>query len=192
MKLQLHQEEIANGLSRSSPTVRAFFAFLCAERLRGCCWAYQASTGVCFAPFFQGIDAFFEMLLSARLADLNWRTARSPLEEILPKGGEPLPVQAQSGVICFLTALDLLGNGGRTSITDAVRAVIDALDNYDFFIRRRIRNDTQSPGDFPLLLREMDRQLADMELLKNYESLERPALIERRIENLQFAIPPAV
>jgi hypothetical protein len=192
MNLQLHQQQIASGLSASSSTARAFFAVLSAERLRGCCWAYQASSGIDLAPFFQGIDSSFEMLFNKCPADRNMEGIIRKLEEIVPKGGEPLFVQAQSGVICLLTALDILADGARTSISDVVRATIDALDNYEFSVRRRIKNDMQSPGDFPLLLRELEREIADVKFLGNYEVRGRPSLIERRLENLQFAIPPAV
>jgi hypothetical protein len=192
MELQLHQRRIVNGLSESSPAARAFFALLCAERLHACCWAYQASKGVSLAPFFQGLEELFELLIDGRPADSSLRTVTAELEEIIFEGGEPLPVQAQSGVICLLVGLDMLENPGRTNIDDAARATVDALDNYDFFVRRRISNEAQQPGDFPLLVREMQQQVSDVEFLKNYEELERKSLIEYRIQNLQFAIPPAV
>ena len=118
--------------------------------------------------------------------------ALQEIEGIVPDGGEPLPVQAQSGVICLLTAFDSLATARRTRISDAINAPFDALDNYDFFVRRRLLSATVNRTDYTLLRREMERQLEDLKFVKDYGTRGRVGLIEYRVENLQFTIPPAV
>src|SRR5262249_45203030 len=114
------------------------------------------------------------------------------LEANVPNGGEPLAVQAQSANLCLMTAFQILADTGQATVVDAANAIIDAADNYEFFVRRRLKNDTQSPTDYPLLTREIDRQLADAVFVRGYERLPPLALVEHRIENLQYVIPPAV
>jgi len=148
---------------------------------------------VSFEVYFEWSDILFEMLLNPDLRRSNLvPSAIQDLEAILPTGGEPLFVQGQSAIICLLSALEICSNGHRLSVSDSVNAIIDAIDNYDFFIRRRLKNDNSSPANYTLLQREVGRQLSDVAFVKMQDRLNRVELIEYRYENLQFAVPIAV
>jgi hypothetical protein len=154
---------------------------------------YQAVNGVNLKVFFHWSDVLFELLINREFTDVDVaKKAFQELMTIVPTGGEPLYVQAQSGMICLLTAFDILANGGQTTIKDAINATLDAEYNYYCHVRRRIKNDISVPDNFEFLKNEADRQVKDVAFVKNCEQSTRSDLIEYRIDNLQYAIPPAV
>ncbi len=191
--MKLHSQTISQELLHSTPRAKALFAFLCAERLRGCCWAYQAIKGISLKAFFHEIEDLFELLLRQNVPNVAALEARiKQLEAIMPTGEDSLSVQAQSGVICLVTGLDVLADGKRTGMEDAINAMVDALDNYEFFMRTKLKSDARNSTDYPLLAREIVRQLADAKFVKTYKPPANAALMDYRIENLQYAVPPAV
>src|SRR6185369_2435556 len=96
-----HRRHVSEELGTCSLRAQALFAFFCAERLRGCCWAYQAAGGVDLSPFFRWSETLFELLVSPKPIDPA--TIAVPIEEldsIVPRNAaEPLLVQAQRGLI---------------------------------------------------------------------------------------------
>lgn len=193
MKIETHRQKILHELAACDGREKAIFALLSAERLRSCCWAHEVASKIKLTTFFEEVENLFNLFINGTLPEKNaCNRVAQLLESLVPEGGEPLSVQAQSGVICLVTAFDMLANGGRTKMTDAINATIDASDNYEFFVRRKVKKDEHSPANHPLLLRELDRQILDAEFAKRSRSLQASAIIEYRIENLQFVIPPAV
>jgi len=191
--MKAHRQHILDKLSDCDGRARAMFALLCAERLRSCCWALQAGHGAHLGACFTHMDALFELLQSHQAPDpAMLRATFEEIEPIVPGGGEPLCVQAQSGVICLLGAIEAFAGRTRVTITDVVNAIVDALNNYEFFIRRRIMNDTSSPTEYPLLQREIERQLADVAFVRGLEQSDKSRVVEYRLENLQFTVPLAV
>ena len=187
-----HRQQLSDELQNCSQRAKSLFALLCAERLRGCCWAYQESCSLNLEVFFQWNEALFEILLKDKQLDIaTLRQGQQDVEAIMPSGGEPLEVQAQSGVLCLLIAMELLVDENLSAV-DAANYIIDAVDNYDFFIRRRLTGETSSPSTHLLLEREISRQNADVSFVKMYDHIERSERISYRIENLHFAVPIAV
>ena len=191
--MKQHRQIIRDSLSNCTPCGRALFALLCAERLRSCCRVYQNTTSLPVAAYFDDLDAGFASLLKKKnLSPEASNLAVERLDACVPEGGDPLSVQAQSGVVCLMEALRLLAGGEVEGCIEVVNAIVDALDNYHFFIRRRLCGDTTSPDDYILLRRESDRQLADVRTAKTFDQLSESDLVALRIENLQFAVPVAV
>lgn len=191
--MKAHRQQILNEITKCSPQAKALFAFFCAERLRGCCWAYQTKSGSNLEAYFKWIDILFEKLVNRNFDDkLAIEAAFQELKVIVPKGGEPLAVQAQSGVICLLTAFDALANGKQTTIADAINSTLEAAYNYYCYVKKRIKNDASVPTDFAFLNREANRQLLDVAFVKRCELSTKSDFVEYRVENLQHAILPAV
>jgi hypothetical protein len=146
-----------------------------------------------FEPVFRHIDTLLGILPSALPSDPTLlRLAIDEMEAIMPSGGEPLSAQARSGLICLISACEMLMGSTQVNVVDPATATVDALDNYEFFTRRRIKNDTSSPTDYPLLHREIGRQLVDAEFIKRHQQLQKPHIVDYRLENLQYVIPIAV
>jgi hypothetical protein len=89
-----------------------------------------------------------------------------------------------------LESAKLLTNPDTESIEAVVNAVVDALDNYAFFVQRLVTGELSSPDDYLLLKRELGKQWADLQFVASDPSAEAVRLW--RIENLQFAVPVAV
>lgn len=192
-KMKRHRQRLLDDLQGYTPSACALFALLCAERLRGCCWAFQEAEKSDMSPYFDWTEELFQLLIrrvepnGSRLKDMVRH-----LEGIVPSGGEPLAVQAQSGMLSLLAAGEILISQNSSGVIDAANSIVDALDNYDFFVRRRLKNDMSSPTDYPLLQREMNRQLADVAFVQLWDQGKSSDPIDYRVENLQFAVPIAV
>lgn len=188
-----HRNLLHSKMSTCSHKAKALFALLCAERLRSCCWAFHCKQPFEYALFTQWNDLVFRALSEAgEPVSQQFYDGIAEIESIVPEGGEPLAVQAQSGVVCLLSSLELLCGESSERVVAASNAVVDALDNYVFFTRRRISNDRSSPNQYALLSREIDRQLHDLLIAETFEDRTEVELSEIRIENFQYAIPIAV
>lgn len=188
-----HRSRLANAFEPNQIQEKSFFALLCAERLRGCCWAAQAATGDDHSYFFQWVDRLFKCFVEREhLTQDELLEGLEQVESIVPEGGEPLAVQVQSGVLCLLTSLELLDNRSDNGVVEASNFIVDALDNYVFSTRRRITGDMTSPKDYILLQREVARQNEDVEFAKNLFERSASEVIAYRLENCEFAVPIAV
>ena len=138
----------------------------------------------------------FKAAMNNVLDGIPMDLAAQQLEDVIPhsdEGGSPLSVQAQAAILCTLCAVRILaGERGDEVIVEAANSVVDALDNYTFFIAETISGRTDSPDDYELLGRECARQLQDCEFLCHGGVHDLSALLKWRIENRQYAVPPAV
>ena len=95
--------------------------------------------------------------------------------------GDPLAVQAQDGMMALDNTLQLCQEANVELAVDSGLCVIDAVDNFQF-VAQMVGEDNW------LLSNEMTRQLQQSAQL----ACQIPDFAQIRIENMQFAIPPAV
>jgi hypothetical protein len=182
---------IADGLSRLNARQQAFLSFLGAERLKLCCCVFQSKNGQNLQVFSDRLETFFELLLNSKIA-LDFGMVMRELENAVPTQGNPLSTQAQSALICLISAFDLWSSSGKTTFRDSADATVNALDNYTYFIKTKFKDDTDNPSMYPLLERELQWQLALISRAVDPSKLSPEQLINYRVENLQYAIPAAI
>lgn len=190
-----HRDALARQIDQCSQRGKALFCLACAERLLGCCWAFQQAYGPEMAAFFRWSDTFFDALIAGSWDTLSVETASRDLEVVIPDSdsyGSPLAVQAQSGVLCVLGALGILGGGGTQTVLDCSNAIVDALDNYTFSVAEKLQGRTESPKMYHLLERECARQLTDAAFLASIGDRTDSALSTWRVENRQYSVPVVV
>ncbi len=186
-----HRARVAMLLRDLDSRAKLLFGLLMADRLRGCCFVACHKSGV-FHSYASTIERLFEMTYEQGNIDIDIICKDiEALQELVPEGGEPLEVQGQSSVICLLESLRLASSEDLDAANDLVNSMIDALDNFAFFVRRSITGQSVSPNDYMLLQRELQREIDDLEFVSNSTILQ-VDIIERRVENQQFAIPIAV
>lgn len=191
-----HRAQLVEILDAGNVFENAFFVLLCAERLRACYWAHKQLKKNFYVDPFQWADIVFNALAEKKMIS-NDRAmeALEMLSVLVPVDGEPLSVQAQSGLQCLMLAIEMLAelDVNASAITDASNWVIDALDNYAFFVRSELDNDFESPtSEDPLLVREIGHQIFSASLIGGSMIWDFPNLVKYRIWNLQFAVPIAV
>jgi hypothetical protein len=195
-EVKAHRAELTKRMKDCSKKAQALFCLACAERLIGCAWCFEQQTGASLGGFFRWLDTLFVAVASDELGEISLQRAASELEEVIPSGdhdGSPLHVQAQSAVLCALNALSILvGPTDRAPVIEAANSVVDALDNYTYFVGEELANRTDSPENYELLQREIAKQLRDCELLRREVELTKGRILEWRIENRQYAVPAAV
>lgn len=188
-----HRQLISNSLAECPPLGRSFFALLCADRLRNCCWSYQQTGKSDISPYFSLIDDLFGQFENAGQFDhLKFGEAVLNLESDMPTEGDPLSVQAQSGVMCLMLAVQMLDNYSSQCANDIVNAMADACDNYLYHLQVRLSDDHSSPESSVLLQRETEKQRSDLDLARNASKYSKNDLIRFRILNYQYSIPSAV
>jgi hypothetical protein len=142
------------------------------------------------------MDKLFTAATSNAFDDMDLQVAAQQLEKLVPTSDEygfPLAVQAQGAALCALSAVRILtGQSAAEAVVDAANSVVDALDNYTFFVSETIGRRTASPDDYELLGRERVRQIHDCEFLCHEVALTESSLLEWRLENRQYAVPAAV
>lgn len=177
-------------------TGQALFALAGAERLRGCCWAFEKEYGTSMEPFFRWCAFLFEQIgAGSELRREELLVATQEVEGIIPHSdeyGSSLAVQAQSGGLCLLSALLVLAGDEEDVVVGVANSVIDALDNFAHFSRNQILVSDEALNSYELLQREAARQLHDVAVLNDLQSRGMDRLMEWRIENRQFTVPAAI
>jgi len=189
--MKKHRQYISEALASCNGAARILFGLLATERLRACCCVAEADSYAwsCFASI---LDDAFAVILDPQLSDSRLVDWIAQLEKNVPHGGEPLQVQGQSAILCLIGSLRLFDSNDSEASESVINAIVDALDNYTFYIQRFVARDTSSPENYALLQRELSRQLEDVNFVRTYNVLTLAKLIQRRMENFQFAVPVAV
>jgi hypothetical protein len=190
-----HRAILSAQMSGSSRMSRALFCLACAERAHGCCWAFQKAHGVSVEPFFRWLETLWGAIAEDSWQGIDLDDASKEIEKAVPRSdehGSPLATQAQAGLLCLLAAVSALQDKNQGEVIEAANSVVDALDNFVFFVRERLSGQLESPQEYDLLKRELSRQLYDAQFLQAIDSCPKPKLVEWRIENRQYAVPIAV
>ena len=173
---------------------QVLFGLLCAERAVACCWAFGKKEGWDVGAFYRGCDFVFEHVSTESSMDpeqLNELVGE--LEDAIPHSDEfgyPLATQAQSGMLALLYCLEFWKSGDLDNVVNAAGSVVDALDNYEYFVQKRLAGRAESPTEYELLDREIRWQIDCISTLAG-ETLPGYTL-SLRVRNRAYAIPPAV
>lgn len=190
-----NQDDIGNRLSTLSADGQVFFSFLCAERLVACCWAFSQKESYDISIYSEACETVFAFLSTGVAVDLQKQDELiTRLEEAIPHSddfGYPLAVQAQSGMLALLYCLKRWRNGASVDVGQASGSVVDALDNYEFFVHEILEGAAESPTEYPLLDRELQWQNETISLLSR-ETLSGSAALAVRVLNRSYIVPPAV
>jgi hypothetical protein len=190
-KMKTHQQQISVILSTLAPRSQLVFGLLTADRLRCCCFVACDGSSE-WKTFASILDQCFLMACRDRLDLSAIEDAITTLHEACPESGTHSQAQGQNSFLCLIQALRLVSGEGLDSIEGIINSIVDALDNYAFFVRRAITGEKTSPESYPLMEREMECQLDDLSFVSKNSDFTQMELNERRILNLQFVIPPAV
>jgi len=196
--MTFNSESLKSRLEKLDQRSQVFFALLCAERLRGCCWALQQRfSDLDYSPYFDGCELMFRSVQEFERTDLTKiRELAGALEAIIPRSDEfgfALGVQAQGGLLALLDTCQARMAPDVEAVVHAAQCTVDACDNYFFFIKNQILGDRESPpSNHPLLLREIERQEGDVSLLAELQATWGDEIARHRVRNLQYAIPIAV
>jgi hypothetical protein len=108
--------------------------------------------------------------------------------------GYPLATQAQAGMLALICGLEDWLNDEPPSAGEAAGAVVDALDNYEYGIRRYIEGKKSAGDEYPLLDREITWQtrVIDRIAAANTDEKLQVVAVELRLENRSFQVPLAV
>ncbi len=174
------------------PRVQVCFGFLCSERLHNCCWSFQKQyLDFDISAYFRGCKLVEQWIQGQSMA-AHIEQLIPQIESTVPNSDEfggPLAVQAQSGMLALLYTSQACLGAGR--IDSAAGAVVDALDNYDYFIRDQLQQPIINPNDYPLLQRELQWQNEQLDMLVQLADWS-SALAALRFLNRQFMVPAAV
>lgn len=187
-----HRILVTKLLSSCDSRSRLLFGALTSERLRSCCFI-ACGAGELWDLYTSTIDDCFHSITSN--TDLDKKVieaAKVALKNFVPTGGEHLQAQGQASVVCLIESLRFVLDEGEEGAEANVNSVVDALDNYTFYMYRAITGKAVSPDDYLLLHRELQRQLDDISFSVNNKKLSEMDVTNRRIENCQFMIPVAV
>lgn len=145
-------------------------------------------------PLFASVlDSAFTAIVQRELSPKMCAEWKVQLEDEIPQGDQALDTQGQSAFICLIGSLDLLIEKDIEDIDLVVNALVDALDNYVYFINKQlVAIDSDGADDYVLMQREYLRQLDDAVFVGAFDMLAREEIICRRVENFQFAVPVAV
>jgi hypothetical protein len=190
-----HRAILSAQMSGSSQTSRALFCLACAERTHSCCWAFQKAHGVNVEPFFRWLETLWGAIVEDSWEGVDLDDASKEIEAAVPRSdeyGSPLATQAQAGMLCVLAAVNALQGKNQGEVVEAANGVVDALDNFAFFVREQLSGQLESPQEYDLLRRELSRQLHDAHFLQTVSSCPKPKLVEWRIENRHYVVPIAV
>jgi hypothetical protein len=172
------------------------FALLCAERLYLSCWAFSRQHGAAITGYLRGCDELWRAVVTnVPLSEAQLAVLTGAIDPQVPRSdefGDPLSVQAQSGMICLLLALDAHGAPSSDAVpmgAEAAENVVNALDNYDYAVRKALLGDTSAPTAYELLARELEWQQEVIGVLAAGIGANTLAL---RVRNRAFVVPPAV
>jgi hypothetical protein len=194
-QMKEHRKTLARQVSGCTKRAQALFCLACAERLLGCCWAFQQAYGVEMSPFFRWSDTLFNVVVGGSWELVPLDVASKELVNTVPDSeryGLPLAVQAQSGVLCVLAALRALEGEGTQAVVECSNGIVDALDNYTFSVAQKLSDRAEGPKMYNLLERECARQMHDVAFLRSIGDGSAPSLSEWRIENRQYSVPIVV
>jgi hypothetical protein len=188
-----HCSLLASHLSVGPQWSRVLFAFLCAERLRPCCWVFgkEYSRDTEIGAFT--CERIFNYLMTGVMSDdlilLNddFPATIHSSDEF----GTALAVQAQSGMTALANALELCLRDEMELATASGVYVIDAIDNFELFAWNSVAasGEFRESKEYWLLSTELARQIHQA---AQVVEIGRAELIGLRIENRQYAIPPAI
>jgi uncharacterized protein YjaG (DUF416 family) len=175
---------------------QVFFGLLCAERLRACCWAFGQKESWDLSIYYVGCDLVFNQLAHNTTIDKMQREKTiEKLEATIPQSddfGDALSVQAQSGLLALLYTLEGLEIENSEGIIESAGAVVEGLDNYDYFITKILTNNPETHNEFPLLDREIQWQFEILRILNQTTQLETKEFIHLRVLNRNYSVPIAV
>jgi len=192
--MKAHRDALTERMALCGRRGRALFCLASAERLIGCCWAFQAQSGADLKPFFFWTQRLFDALVVDMPANVALDAALEELEQSASHttDGSPLSVQAQAGILCAMGAIFVLEGHREDGVVTAMNATIDALDNFTFFVNQQVTGELVSPETYALLDRETALQMTHAAFLQDAENFEASTLTNWRLENRQYSVPIAI
>ena len=189
-------KELQKQIAVLTPGGQILFALLCAERLRASCWAFSKRENWDITSYYEGCDFLFEQVVQNTTIDQTQvESYVDDLDKCVPQSdefGDPLAVQAQSGLIALLHAFDSVKTADSEAGVNAAGAVEEGVDNYQYFVNKEMTGQLTSPTEYPLLDREIKWQLESIATLRQFTRPEREKYVSLRILNRTYAVPIAV
>lgn len=188
-----HRDTVRDRSALLGPRARMLFSLACAERLSACCWAYEQTSKAPMGVFYLWLHGLFGDSIDDKVMMESLPKAKRELELVVPvsdDGSSPLTVQAQSAALCLLDAVE-----SRERLDSCVASsdnTIDAVDNYFACVTHELTGGYDVADSYPLLEREKDRQLRDIDFLALSTNMQSSSLASWRIENRQFLVPVAL
>lgn len=193
--MRFERDGLMAAVSRLPLHKQVLFALLCAERTHACCWAFGEREGRDVSPYFEGCEAGFDQLARDTGAPSSLDELKARLDEAVPRSDEfgyPLAIQAQSGMIALMCALDLWTTQDPAEARDAGASIVDAWDNYEYHLHKTIAGTKADPKEYLSLDREIAWQQESVERLERAGSLDAASIVGLRILNRAFGVLPAV
>ncbi len=185
MNLKEHCERVSGLLASASEDNRQLFVALAADRLRGCVWISSFGAPL-WNVFENALGSLWGALQSGHALDSgDVERILKQMDAHFPPGGEPLAAQLQSAFICLTAGL-------TSEIGVVINALVDALDNYRFYVDRSLTGRLDSPENYPGLTREYEYQIGLAARLSGGKALTADELKQLRVSNSEYAITPAV
>jgi hypothetical protein len=194
--MRYDRTHLKQTLMQSSIAERALFSFLCAERLHGCCWAYAQIASYDSSAYIAGCNLLYDQLTQESVGDdIALKEMKKKVEASAissDEDGSPLAVQAQSGVLTLLYAFDSLEDDSLESILRAASYVVEALDNYQYYVHKTLAGISHDPKEYLLLDREITWQRESLSMIMRDSQVTKTQALSLRLLNRSYLVPIAL